>query len=173
MKAPEFILHPEIKDLVEVRLDKYQDDRGANAELYNKELYNQCPQFLDLNFKVDSISYSCQNCIRGFHGDAESKKLVQCIAGNIQLFVIDLRDYSPTYNNILEFNLNSEDEFVTQILIPENCVNAHAVLSPTAIFGYKIEKYVSPENQLHVRWNAPHYTIPWKVKDPILSMRDQ
>jgi dTDP-4-dehydrorhamnose 3,5-epimerase-like enzyme len=177
MNNPTFIDHSDsngIMGLVEVKLDKFEDHRGYNFEGYNKELYKACDFWPTLEFPVDSFSVSFHGTVRGFHGDEFNYKLIQCLIGEIQFFVIDLNPESATYKNVLEWTL--KDRSPTQILIPPKCVNAHACLSGNCMFTYKLsQNYVNQQGQIHMHWSAPEFKdkVNWRVKNPVLSERDK
>jgi dTDP-4-dehydrorhamnose 3,5-epimerase len=153
-----------IKGLKHYEYSYFSDGRGINAEGWRTE-YEKL-----LTWPVESASVSKKDVLRGFHGDADNHKLIQCVYGQIQFFVIDTRKDSPTFGNIAEFYLNALKD---HILVPAGCVNAHLCLSDYCAFTYKLSQgYVNPEKQIHVKWNDPTYNIPWRNKEPILSKRD-
>ncbi len=171
MLPPIFIDHSlYIKDLIEVKLRPHEDERGANLEGFNYHLYKKCKSFKNLHWLVDSSSYSIKNVIRGFHGDSQNYKLIHVTQGMVQFFAVDKRKTSPTYNNHIEFTLTND----TQILLPPKVLNAHACISENCIFTYKLSyNYTSPKNQIHMHWKNNGLNLPWRIKDPILSLRDQ
>jgi dTDP-4-dehydrorhamnose 3,5-epimerase len=167
-----FNLDNPIKDLVVIETDAFLDFRGQNAEGFNQELYSEVPQIKGLDFKVDSFSWSKQGVLRGFHGDTENWKMIQCLYGVIHFKALDLRKDSPTYGKIFERNLSANNP--TQILLPAGIVNAHQCLSEECLFFYKLSKgYTSQADQLSVKWNDPTYNFRWPIPTPILSERDK
>jgi dTDP-4-dehydrorhamnose 3,5-epimerase len=168
---PKFHQSKIIKDLVMIKRHRYPDYRGQNWEGYNEDLYQECSQFKDLKFKVDSYSRSHAGVIRGFHGDLENWKLITCLKGEFDFKAIDIRENSPTFGNIYELKLT--EYFPSQVLLPPGVVNAHLAISP-CIFAYKLSNgYVGPEKQLHIKWNDPKFNLSWKISNPILSDRDK
>jgi len=146
--------------------DKFEDFRGLNFEIYKPNDYP--------SFKLDSCSMSKRKVLRGFHGDTVNDKLIQCLHGKIQFYVIDMRETSPTYLNVQLWWLDSR--FPTQILVPAGVVNAHLCLSEECTFFYKwSEGYVPINQQIHVKWNDPRFKdkVNWIYKNPILSDRDK
>jgi dTDP-4-dehydrorhamnose 3,5-epimerase len=161
-----------IKDLVIVKLGNFRDDRGMNFEGYNESFYSKFPVFNNLKFSVDSFSRSNYGVIRGFHGDQENHKLIQCLHGAIFFVVIDRRIGSNTFNNVFKITLSSENP--EQILVPSGCVNAHQCITNQCLFSYKLtNSYVDQNKQIHVKWNDPLYNITWPIPNPILSNRDK
>jgi dTDP-4-dehydrorhamnose 3,5-epimerase len=69
------------------------------------------------------------------------------------------------------FELSEENHL--QVLIPPKFGNGHLVLSDQAIFHYKQSTYYNRVGQFTLMWDDPRLNIPWPVKNPILSKRDQ
>lgn len=163
--------------LIEFEPELYKDSRGINWESYNTITHFphlvQIPGFdFSTEFIYDSVSSSKQNVLRGMHGDNLNFKLVSCIDGEIQLFVIDVRKNSPTRGNWEEFIINNSNK--KQLLVPKGCVNGHLCVSNTCLFYYKLtHSYVKPEEQIVIKWNDPQFNLPWRTKFPILSKRDE
>lgn len=145
---------------------RFEDHRGSNFEIHNPKDYPE--------FKLDSCSMSKKGVLRGFHGDFVNDKLIQCLHGNIQFYVIDMRENSKTYMNFQLWYLDSN--IPTQILVPAGVVNAHLCYSEECTFFYKWSHgYVPIDKQIHVKWNDPRFKgkIYWNIKNPILSDRDK
>ncbi len=170
-------LSSEIEDLFLIKNDSFEDFRGENFEGFDEELYHkefskreswksENPKFI-----VDSYSKSTKNTLRGFHGDKDTWKLIQCLHGKIFFVVIDKRPLSSTFNKTKEFSLSAGNR--SQVLVPKGCVNAHLCVSEECLFQYKItRKYVPQDKQIHIKWNDPTYSIHWPTVNPILSKRD-
>jgi dTDP-4-dehydrorhamnose 3,5-epimerase len=157
-----------IKDLVIIEVDSFYDYRGEYVNTYNSKDY----EFLNTEFLEDDFSFSRKNVLRGLHGDPRTKKLIQCIKGEIVLGVVDMRKESHSYLQSLTFTLNDKNRL--QILVPEGCVNGHLCVTEECIFSYKqSELYTGPSNQMTVRYDEPLIAIEWPVVDPILSKRDR
>lgn len=166
-----------IEDAFIVSLNTFSDLRGENFECFNQFEYdkifetsqrwkNEAPKFL-----IDSFSKSRYSVLRGFHGDENTWKLIQCLEGEIQFCIIDLRKDSSSFEKHEIFHLNDKEK--KQILVPRGCVNAHLCLSEKCLFHYKLtHAYVEQEKQFHVKWDNPKFKIDWKIKNPVLSPRD-
>ena len=164
-----------IDKLLTIEPDVFYDFRGENVETFYQDEYDRIFNEFGLpktTFIVDSFSFSQQTVLRGFHGDAKTWKILQCLHGIIQLVVIDLRKDSKTYTKVESFQLNDKNR--KQVIVPAGCVNAHLCISDTCIFSYKLSNsYVKQEDQYHIMWNDPEYNVFWPVNNnPILSARD-
>lgn len=160
-------LSHEIKGVYSFKLDKFTDERGENGELTNDIAWCKTN-----GFKLISYSKSKKSVIRGMHSDQHNFKLLQCLQGKIQLFLVDIRPNSPTFNNTKEFILDENDNF--QILVPPSVLNGHLCLSETCIFYYQWSfGYVPIEEQLHGHYKDPKFNLQWLEDNPIMSNRDK
>lgn len=167
MKPPKLIASDKISKVSIIQLDSYSDNRGLNFEIYNKD--NKL-----IDFKLISASISKKGVLRGFHGQKQGYKVVQVISGQIQFVLLDLDIDSPTYGVAEEFILKDTD--MKQVIIPNFVMNSHLCLSKSCSFLYFWENGYVPQNeQLSWKWNDPLVLkqIKWKIKNPILSLRDK
>jgi dTDP-4-dehydrorhamnose 3,5-epimerase len=179
MNSPKLINHSkDINGLYEIQLDPFKDERGQNFEILDLEYWNYDPVEItvygELGIKFTngllSASTSKYGVLRGMHGQTKGYKLIQCLAGRIQFFVVDINPESPTYKNTKEFFL--EDSHPTQILLPPYSLNGHQCLSDYCTFFYIWQNgYVPQEQQLQGKWNE--FELKWRIPWPILSKRDK
>jgi len=147
----------------------FKDFRGGYIETYNKNLYHDAGIVVD--FVQDDISISSRHVLRGIHGDAETWKLVSCLQGKFYLVTVNWDEASQQFGKWETFELSEENHL--QVLIPPKFGNGHLVLSDQAIFHYKQSTYYNRVGQFTLMWDDPRLNIPWPVKNPILSKRDQ
>ena len=140
---------------------KFTEPRGEIFTLYDD-------RELDMSFKQDKVSISYKGVVRGFHGDADTYKLITCLDGVIQLVVHDIDNH-----NTEMFVLNSNSSNLRSVLVPPRHLNAHQCLSKSCIFLYKwSEYYTSPEDQWSVNYNDLDINPKWKVPVTMVSDRD-
>jgi dTDP-4-dehydrorhamnose 3,5-epimerase len=160
-----------LPDVAIIEPDIFYDYRGEYVETWNIETYKVFNEGA-IEFKQDDISTSVKHTLRGLHGDFETWKLVQCLYGSLLQVVVDMRPSSETYLQYDMFSINDKNR--NQILIPPGFANGHMVMSDFGIFSYKQSTlYVGAAAQFTVKWNDPKINIPWPVKNPILSLRDE
>lgn len=146
----------------------FEDHRGYYLETYNKELYSE--HGITVEFVQDDISVSKKNVLRGIHGDHKTWKLVSCLFGSFYLVVVNCDESSPDFGTWESFMLSAENKY--QILIPPKHGNGHVVLSDIAMFHYKQSTYYISGQKFIYRYDDPRFDIPWPIKNPILSKRD-
>lgn len=158
-----------LKGVLLIKPTAFEDFRGYYVETYNEELYKKSGIRVDLI--QDDISVSKKGVLRGIHGDAETWKLISCLYGEFMFVVVNCDELSKDFLKWESFTLSAKNRF--QILVPPKHGNAHLVLSDVAIFHYKQSTYYDPAGQFTYKWNDPRLNIPWPIKDPILSKRDE
>jgi dTDP-4-dehydrorhamnose 3,5-epimerase len=131
----------------------FKDFRGGYIETYNKNLYHDAGIVVD--FVQDDISISSRHVLRGI----------------FYLVTVNWDEASQQFGKWETFELSEENHL--QVLIPPKFGNGHLVLSDQAIFHYKQSTYYNRVGQFTLMWDDPRLNIPWPVKNPILSKRDQ
>jgi dTDP-4-dehydrorhamnose 3,5-epimerase len=93
--------------------------------------------------------------------------------GRILDVVVDLRVSSPTYGRHFTIELSSEDK--CQLFIPRGFAHGFVVLSPEAVFSYKVDNFYSPSHDSGILWNDPNLSINWQLQEEeiILSEKDE
>lgn len=150
-----------------------QDKRGTIwSSFFSDQIDMHLPN--NLQFKHDKFSESCNNVLRGIHGDSKSWKLVTAVYGEIFQVVVDLRKDSNSFKQYESFTLNSHSP--KSVLIPPGMGNAYYVLSKKAVYHYKLAyggDYIDADEQFSFAWNDKSINIEWPSNKPILSERDK
>ena len=158
-----------LKGVLLIKLDVFEDFRGEYIEIYNEALCNE--KGIDVKFIQDDISVSTRNVLRGIHGDNCTWKLISCLYGRFYLVVVNCDKQSEDFRKWQSFVLSDSNRL--QVLVPPKYGNAHLVLSDMAIFHYKQSTYYEPSKQFTYRWDDPRFNIWWPVNNPIISQRDE
>jgi dTDP-4-dehydrorhamnose 3,5-epimerase len=162
----------DIPDVILVHAKKFPDDRGFFVETYKQDDFvaNGIPH----TFVQDNYSRSTRNVLRGLHYQKDPSaqgKLIQVLQGEIYDVAVDIRRGSPTYGQWIGVHLSAEH---AQLLyVPGGFAHGFCVLSDVVDFTYKCTDLYAPDAYRGVLWNDPDLDIPWPIKDPILSERDQ
>jgi len=149
-----------------VYLENFSDERGQIVNLFDCEQFSQ--------FKIDKLTKSNKNVLRGLHGDTNNDKLIYCLQGKIHLVVVNYNKNSPQYLKKIQLDMDENSNFA--IFVPRNFLNGHYCMSETCLFYYKwSESYVRPEKQFSVLWSDKTLDIDWPLLEqkPILSLRDK
>lgn len=128
-----------------------------------------------VEFIQDNESKSSYGVLRGLHyqkGEYSQAKLVRVIEGKVLDVAVDLRKSSPTFGKHVMVELSAENK--RQLFIPRGFAHGFLVLSPKAIFTYKVDNIYAPEHEASVRWNDKTIGIQWPIdpKDVLTSPKD-
>ena len=151
--------------------DAHGDNRGFFMETFQKKRYAAAG--IDVEFVQDNISFSVRHTLRGLHFQQPhgQAKLVQVLDGEIYDVAVDIRRGSPTFGQWAGVLLSGENR--RQFYLPQGFAHGFCVVSQTALFMYKCSDYYAPECEGGINWNDPDLAIPWPVRTPVLSERDE
>ena len=154
----------------------YREYRGEIFSTFHSEKH---PVLDNIHYDINEINFhakfskSHQGVLRGLHYDDKSWKLIQAIAGEIYLVVLDNRRHSITFGKWESYLLS--DKTRDQVLIPPGFANGHYAVTDCMFYYnyfYKGE-YVDEHQQGVIKWNDPNYKIEWPTDNPILQKRDR
>ena len=113
--------------------------------------------------------------LRGLHyqkGDLSQAKLVRVISGRVVDVAVDIRKNSPTFGRHIMVELSGDNK--RQLFIPRGFAHGFVVLSPEAVFTYKVDNPYAPQHEAGIRWDDPELAIQWPIdpKDVLTSDKD-
>ena len=166
------VTHLDIKGLALVELKVHGDERGFFVERF------QSPRFaengLPADFVQDNHSRSAPGVLRGLHFQTQPAqgKLVGVVRGKIWDVVVDIRAGSPSLGR--HYGVELSDVNGRLLWIPPGFAHGFCVLGdePADVL-YKVNALYTPSTESGISWNDPDFAIPWPVKDPTVSQRDQ
>ena len=148
---------------------KFKDNRGIYLETYNFKKYYK--ELKKIKFVEDDFSINKKNVFKGIHGDYKTWKLISCVYGKCEAYIVDCRRNSKNFGKWEKFVLSGENYF--QILIPPGFGNSFLVLSKLAVYHYKQSEYYSGINkQFTYKWSNPKINLKLNKKKIIISKRD-
>lgn len=162
----------ELKGVWIIEPKVFNDDRGYFFESWNSKSFTE--HIGAINFVQDNESKSSYGVLRGLHyqkGDAAQAKLVRVIKGSVLDVAVDLRRSSPTFGKYVAVELSEANK--RQLFIPRGFAHGFLVLSPEAIFCYKVDNVYAPDQEATLMWNDELVSIDWPIKeDLIFSAKD-
>ena len=166
------VTHLELKGLALISLTVHRDTRGFFVERFQMKNFGK--HGLPTQFVQDNHSRSLPGVLRGLHyqrGPAQGK-LVGVIRGRIFDVTVDLRTDSPTFGQSLGIELSDENAHL--LWIPPGFAHGFFVLGeePADVL-YKVDAPYHPAGEGGLHWADPELAIPWPVRAPIVSVRDQ
>lgn len=170
MKTPNGAKVPNGVKVIERKV--FSDARGFFVERFNLAQFEALG--IPTEFVQDNHSRSLPGVVRGLHYQTNPAqgKLVMVIRGSILDVIVDLRKSSATFGQVFTIELSAENG--KAIWIPSGFAHGFSVLGhESADVLYKVDDYYSPQSEGGILWNDSELAIDWKVKDPILSEKDQ
>ncbi|MEM0992326.1 MAG: dTDP-4-dehydrorhamnose 3,5-epimerase [Bacteroidota bacterium] len=166
--------HTNIEGLIVFEPKLWKDDRGYFYESYNLKTFAEGG--ISATFIQDNEAKSTYGVLRGLHYQVApyaQAKLVRVLAGEVLDVVVDLRTSSDTYGEWYSIRLSAENK--KQLFVPRGFAHAYVVLSPTAVFAYKVDNYYSKASEGGLIYDDPKLGIDWEIdpKDVILSEKDR
>jgi dTDP-4-dehydrorhamnose 3,5-epimerase len=151
------------------------DARGYFIETFNQKDF-KAASGLDISFVQDNQSKSSKGVLRGLHmqsGDAAQAKLVRVLEGSVLDVAVDLRKGSPSFGQHYAIELTGENH--KQFFVPAGFAHGFLVLSETATFFYKVDKFYQPGNEVGIMYNDQDLNIDWKlsIDELIFSEKDK
>ncbi|MDR1646013.1 MAG: dTDP-4-dehydrorhamnose 3,5-epimerase [Tannerellaceae bacterium] len=153
----------------------FGDSRGYFFEAFKQQEFEH--HVGPVQFVQENESRSTQGVLRGLHYQADpfpQAKLVRVILGAVLDVAVDLRPGSPTFAQHIAVELSADNK--QQLFIPRGFAHGFHVLSPEAVFTYKVDNLYSPAGERTLRYDDPAFRINWQIPDgqsPILSPKDQ
>jgi dTDP-4-dehydrorhamnose 3,5-epimerase len=166
-----FIKNTICPDIILIKTEIYEDDRGTLYEVYNQESFLKAgiP-----NIVQEKCSYSKYKVLRGLHYQEDpygQGKIIRCNKGSIFDVAVDIRPNSITYKKWIAYELSQENK--NMVYIPPGFAHGILVTSKDgAEFSYFTTSQFYPKHEKVISYNDPSINIEWPIKDVILSSKD-
>jgi len=162
-----------LKDCFIIHEKVHGDARGYFIETFNQRDF-KAASGLDIEFVQDNQSKSSKGVLRGLHmqrGSSAQAKLVRVLAGSVLDVAVDLRKGSPSFGQHFTIELTAENH--KQFFVPAGFAHGFVVLSESATFFYKVDKFYEPGNEVGIMYNDADLNIDWKLADNELILSDK
>ncbi len=162
-----------LKDCFIVHEKVNGDARGYFIETYNSRDFKAATG-LDIEFVQDNQSRSSKGVLRGLHmqrGAAAQAKLVRVLEGAVLDIAVDLRKGSPSFGQHYAIELTADNH--KQFFVPAGFAHGFVVLSETATFFYKVDKFYEPGNEVGIMYNDKDLNIDWKLSAAEITLSEK
>lgn len=168
------IVETQIPGVLIVEPRVFADDRGYFFESFNVDAFKE--KVSDVNFVQDNESKSVYGVVRGLHYQlppVAQAKLVRVISGKVLDVAVDIRRGSPYFGKHVMVELSEENK--KMLYIPHGFAHGFVVISPIAIFSYKVDGYYSPQCERGINPFDATLGIDWCIDErkAILSTKDK
>ena len=160
----------ELKGVILVHPDVFEDSRGLFFEIYHATKYATAG--IVESFVQDNYSRSVHGTLRGLHYQLRhgQGKLITVLEGTVFDVTVDIRRGSPTFAKWVGFEISAENR--RQLYIPPGFAHGFCVLSEHAGVAYKCTEFYAPGDEGGIAWNDPTVGIQWPISRPRLSDKD-
>ena len=166
-------IETKIKGVYIIEPKVFNDSRGYFMEAWKQQEFEE--HIGPVHFIQDNESKSNYGVLRGLHyqkGAYSQAKLVRVIKGRVLDVAVDIRRSSPTFGQHVMVELSEDNK--RQLFIPRGFAHGFLVLSPEAIFMYKVDNAYAPQHDAGICWNDPDVAIEWPIdpKEVLTSEKD-
>jgi dTDP-4-dehydrorhamnose 3,5-epimerase len=162
-----------IEGLLVVRQPTHADERGFFRQTYvAAELVDVLGR--EVRFAQGNHARSGPGVLRGFHAEPWDK-LVYVARGTAFAAIADVRPESPTFGDVLTFQLGDPPGERVRLFVAEGLANAYAVTGEgEADYLYDVSRRWSPDAEKRaVAWDDPDLAVAWPVTSPLVSEEDR
>ncbi len=143
----------------------FEDARGYFFEAWKQAEFDEHVG-RHVEFVQDNESKSSKGVLRGLHyqkGEFSQAKLVRVIKGKVLDVAVDMRKSSPTFGKYVMVELSEDNK--RQLFIPRGFAHGFLVMSPEAVFTYKVDNVYAPAQEASIRWDDPTVGVEWPIED--------
>lgn len=169
-----FIFRTEIDNFCLIQRPTFSDYRGTFRENFR---IADCEEFLGCEIKIaqNQTSSSLPNVLRGIHAEDQIKLITP--KGRVLAVIVDLRPDSVTFKRWVMVDVDNSEKSLrkTTLCVGGGNGNSFYVYPDSGIvdYDYSVTGSYDPANARRgVKWNDKTLAIPWAVKNPIISDRD-
>lgn len=156
----------------QVRLEKASDERGYFARILCVKEF--AAHGLNGAFVQASVSHNrLRGTVRGMHFQwppSREAKLVRCIHGAIQDFLVDLRPDSPTFLDHTSVVLDPDQG--NAVYIPSGFAHGFQALTDDALILYHMTDEFRPDLADGLRWDDPALGLALPLPVTNIAARD-
>lgn len=168
-------MRQECRKRLKLHPDPYNpDNRGYFYEAYNAEEFSEYG--IHNEFIQDNEVETRYGSLRGLHfqrGEWSQAKLVRVSEGSVFDAIVDLRVGYPSFGCWYGITLSEANKL--QLYIPPGFAHGYVVLTPYAMFHYKVDMPYRQLEEKGIVYNDPILGIQWPIEEEklIISPKDQ
>ena len=161
-----------IKHCVEIFPDQISDSRGFFQRIFCSKEFKK--QKLISNVVNINNSYSkYKGTTRGMHyqvGKFKETKVMRCIKGKCDLYIVDLEKSSKTYLKHVRITLDSKKR--NMAMVPKGCANGIQTIEDNTEIIYFVSNYYNPKMERGLSYYDPKLKIKLRMKPTVISKKD-
>jgi dTDP-4-dehydrorhamnose 3,5-epimerase len=161
-----------LKDAFVVNLAPHIDSRGYFVRLFSKNEFKEIgfnKEFVQVNYASNTQKYT----LRGFHFQLPpfcETKLIRCVRGKVQDYIVDVRKGSPTF--LKSFTIELSGDNTQMLLVPEGFAHGYLTLEEDSSLIYFHSMSYTPGHEGGLRFDDPVLGIEMPAVPEIVSEKD-
>lgn len=155
-----------------IHLDPKIDFRGYFVRIFCKEEFEKIgleKEFVQINYASNKHKYT----FRGFHYQVppfSEIKLIRCVSGRVQDFIIDIRKDSPTF--LKSFSIELSENIQQMLLVPDGFAHGYITLEENSALIYFHTAFYKSGYEGGLNYNDPALDIHMPAVPEFISERD-
>jgi dTDP-4-dehydrorhamnose 3,5-epimerase len=161
-----------LKNAYVINLSPYVDNRGYFTRMFSKDEFRN----IGFNEEIVQINHAFNKdrfTFRGFHYQKppfSETKIIRCITGKVQDYIIDIRKGSLTFLKSFSVELSEQDNLM--IVVPEGFAHGYLTLTKNTRLVYFHTSFYVPGYEGGICYNDSSLDIKFPHKPKIISERD-
>ncbi len=162
-----------INGVYKIKYKQLKDNRGYFQRLFCSKLFKK----LKLPTKIVNINNSLskkKGTVRGLHyqiNPFQEDKIIKCIKGSVDNYILDLRKKSKTYKKLVRINLSEKKNYMS--LIPKGCANGIQTLKNNTEIIYFTTNFYSNKHERGVNILDKKLNIKFRTNITVMSKKDK
>lgn len=147
----------------------FEDKRGLFSKTYYRDAFAEAG--LATEYVEHYFTVSSPWVIRGMHFQVppnEHYKIVNCVHGEIEDVVLDIRRGSPTFGLATSTLLSPASGRI--VYVPPGMAHGFCALAADAVVTYHVTSAHVPKDDMGVKWDS--FGFEWSICNPVVSDRD-
>lgn len=156
-----------------IEIDIHEDRRGFLSELWGEKYLPNDTEWKGFRILQENLVKSSRGSIRGIHRttkDSPQRKVLVCLQGEIEDYLIDLRPESKSFKKIFKIPLNGE--ILNLLFIPARIGHSFQTISDTSLVCYYFDRKYNPDEEISINPFDKEFDINW-IEPYIVSEKDQ
>ncbi len=161
-----------IKNCVEIFPSKLKDRRGFFQRIFCSKTFKE-KKLNDIVVNINNSFSKFKGTTRGLHyqvGKFKETKIMRCIKGRCDLYVVDLNKKSKSFHKYQRFTLDSKKR--NMVMVPVDCANGIQTLEDNTEIIYFVSNYYNPRYERGLSFFDPSLKIKLRLKPSVVSKKD-
>lgn len=167
------IIKKTIAGCYEIKLYKIKDKRGYFQRLFEFDFLQKKLNLKKIKHINNSLSLT-KGTTRGLHyqiNKGKEDKIIKCVSGSLDVFILDLRKKSKTFAKYLKIRLSKKRNNL--VVVPRGCANGIQTLENNTEIIYFVTNNYYPSLERGVNFFDKKFNFKLSLKPTVMSEKDK